>query len=437
MLGSNLFLLDDVYDADEHLKEVEAYLLQEAGASTSLSTKSRGLFLTDQNIKEANHAMQAAKINENLPFNITPAYDVNGKPNYLDEHGEIICGIYSDLENEVYHSLPAISSSQIKKYAKSPAHYKRTYIDQVNRKRQLAKSTEKTFDTGTYSHELILEGEGFYDRYFRLLNAAEHENSLHTIAELKEKCKELSLAVSGTKTALIERIVKRDPTVKIFDAEQQKHIQDNVGEKAYLKALEVMSETSERLSLIDALKHKDVKPLLLKTPIDAVIWDDAHRAERTVRSHEWANEILQDGFAELSVFARCPVTGRMLKVRFDWLSRRGIPADLKTTRSANPLQAAYQFADLGYDLQSWYYTHVGRLAGIPCEDKVFPIIAVEFLEADICQVFELSDEDWVIAERNCKRHIVNLHESLLNDDWPGYTRRNGSTLLRLPKRGRE
>lgn len=425
MIGSGLFLTDDVF-SPEHVQAVEDYLKQEASLPAPTSTG--GLFLTD-------HDIEVAKVNENLPFRITPAYDSNGNPNFKEANGNLICGIYSGMENEVYHSLPATSSSQIKKYAKSPAHYKRAYIDKVERKR-LAKTTERTFDAGTYGHELVLEPEGFYDRYFRLLNAAEHQDCLHTTEELREKCKELGLTVSGTKATLTDRITQADPTVRIFEIVQKNHIIANAGQKAVLKAIDVMDSSSGRPNLIDTLKHEDVKPLLLKAPIDPIVWDDAHRACKTIRDHEWANEILQDGFAELSVIAQCPETGLMLKVRFDWLNRNGVPADVKTTRSANPIMASYQFGDLGYDLQAYMYTYVGRLAGIPCPEKVFPFVTCEYLDADICEVFELCDEDWDIAQRNFHRHIVNLKDSLDNDVWPGYTRRNGSTLLRLPKRGR-
>lgn len=424
-MGAGLYLTDDGFDAS-HMDAIDAFLAQDA---TTISNAVRsGLFLDEQSIENA-------KINEGLPFTITPAYARNGQPNFQDAKGNLITGIYSDMPNEVYHALPAISSSKVKKFAKSPAHYKRAYIDKIDRKRT-NRQQEHTFDAGTYAHELLLEPDGFYDRYFRLLNATEHENSIHSTEELREKCKELKLTVSGSKAVLIERILQIDPTVAIFDNEQKLHMIAQAGLVAVEKALEVQSNSTGRPTLADCLKHEDVKPLVKKTPIDPVVWDDAHRAYKTAREHEWADEILQDGFAELSVIAQCPETGMMLKVRFDWLNRNGVPADVKTTRSANPIQAAYQFGDLGYDLQAYMYTYVGRLAGIPCPERVFPFIAIEYLDADICEVFELMDDDWEIAERNFHKHIANLHECIENDDWPGYTRQHRSTLLRLPKRGR-
>lgn len=432
MIGTGLFLSDEAMDL-ANLEAIDVYLKETNAIDTANDNK--GLFFTKDQIEAAKHNEKSLEINSKTAYTITPAYDEKGRPNFKDSAGELIAGIYSGLENEVYHSLDAISSSQIKKYAKSPAHFKRAYIDKINRKRTL-KSTERTLDAGTYAHELVLEPEGFNDRYFRLLNAAEHENSIHLLEDLKAKCAEMGLAVSGSKATLIERIKTQDPTVLIFEVQQEEHILKNAGKKAVEKAKEFMKKSTGRPSLIDSLREDCVTPYLIKTPVDPIVWDDAHRACETVRNHEWADSILQDGHPELSVIAQCPETGLMLKVRFDWLTNAGLPADLKTTRSCNPLMAAYQFADLGYDLQAVFYTHVGRLAGIPCPPHVFPFVAVEYLDADICEVFELGDDDWEIATNNYYKHISNLAHSLVHDEWPGYTQRNGSTLLHLPKRGR-
>lgn len=424
-MGHGLYISDDDYGI-EQMPLIDEYLRKEA-LNQPIVSKQR-LFFSD-------YDFEVAEVNSTLPFDLKPAYDANGKPNFKNKKGELIPGVYSNLENEVYHSLDAISSSKIKKYAKSPAHYKRAYVDKINRTR-LTKQTERTLDAGTYGHELVLEPEGFYKRYFRLLNPADHTDGyLHTIDELKQRCKDLGLITSGTKSALVDRILMAEPACKIFDAMQLQHITRNAGKDAVDRAYEVQKRSTGRPSLIDSLKDDAVKPYIKKSPIDPIVWDDAHRICKTIREHEFADIILQDGFAEVSVIAKCPETSMFLKVRFDWLSFNGVPADVKTTRSANPIMAAYQFADLGYDLQAYMYSYVGRLAGIPCPKNVFPFIACEYAEADICEVFELSDDDWEIAEVNFHNHIINLKQSIENDYWPGYTN-NRSSILNLPRRGR-
>ncbi|WP_256385039.1 PD-(D/E)XK nuclease-like domain-containing protein [Photobacterium toruni] len=342
-------------------------------------------------------------INAKANFTVKAGYDDQGKPNFLDANGDLVAGIYTDIPNEVYHSLPAFSSSMIKKFLTSPAHYYRHYIDPVNRKRT-SKAMEYTLDAGTYAHELILEPNGFYDRYFRELSQAENPNLLSSSEDIKSLCKENGLKLSGTKAVLIERLIEHDPCLGefIFDVMQQRHLEANQG----------------------------------KTPIDAVVWDDAHRACKTVRNNEWADTLLSDGISELSVIALCPETGRWLKVRFDWLSYDGVPVDLKTSRSANPLKVIYYFADLKYDIQAYMYSYVGRLAGIPIPRYTFPFVCVEFIDADICEVFELSHDDFRIAGKNYHHAINELVECLETNDWYGYTDEIGSTRITLSKRGR-
>lgn len=185
MIGTGLFISDNAFDAG-YLDIIDDYLKQEAKSVASISTNQR-LYLSDYDI-------EIASLNENLPFNVTPAYDSNGKPNFIDASGCLVAGIYSGMENEVYHSLDAISSSKVKKYAKSPAHYKRAYVDKIDRKR-ISKQTERTFDAGTYAHELVLEPEGFYNRYFKLLNQVDYPNTLNSLDDLRDKCKEHGLPV--------------------------------------------------------------------------------------------------------------------------------------------------------------------------------------------------------------------------------------------------
>lgn len=425
-MNSGFLLTDEQFGQDE---EAYAESFFDDVNPIVTNTQSLNLYFSDDDLA-------AAKLSEGLPFTLKPAYDTNGNPNYFDSTGALVEGIYLGIPNDVYHALPAISSSHIKKYAKSPAHYYRQYINKIDRSRQ-SKAQVRTLSAGTLSHELILEPDGFHNRYFRLLNPMEIGDCLVSLEQLKEACGKAKLPVSGTKTTLTERLLKHDPTIKIFDDLQKAHIITHVGQDAYDKAIEVQSSLFSRVNIIDCLFHDSVLPHLKMIPVDPIVWDDAHRACETVKSHSFASAILEDGFAEVSVIVRCPETGEMLKVRFDWLSRTGIPADLKTARTADPFQAGYQFADMGYDLQAYMYSYVGRLAGIPCPENVFPFIVVEYAEADICEVFELDDDDWEIAAENFHRYLAELCYSKEDNFWAGYTRNDqGSSILKLPKRGR-
>ena len=149
------------------------------------------------------------------------AYDHNHKPTWLDENDELIEGIYIGMENEVYHALPAYSSSQIKTFIKkSPAHFFRKYISDIDRKRTTSRALQNTFDAGTYGHELILEPHGFHDRYFRDIVPSDYPNALRTIADLQAKVAELGITgvpKSAAKPRLIQEIRAVDSSVQIWD----------------------------------------------------------------------------------------------------------------------------------------------------------------------------------------------------------------------------
>ena len=123
----------------------------------------------------------------------SPSY-VNGVPTYLDAQGELIEGIYLDMPNDVYHALPALSSSKLKKFIDSPAHYYREYLSSITRKRTTA--MQNTFDAGTHAHTLVLEPEGYYERYFRDVMPIDYPDALHTAVQIEAALVKLGLKKS-------------------------------------------------------------------------------------------------------------------------------------------------------------------------------------------------------------------------------------------------
>ncbi|MBW8191328.1 PD-(D/E)XK nuclease-like domain-containing protein [Neiella marina] len=363
---------------------------------------------------------------------VGPAYDADGEPNFQDASGNLIEGIYTDLPNNVYHSLPAISSSKLKKFAESPAHYYRQYLSDIERARTLTQV--RTFDTGSMGHELVLEPEGFHDRYFRLPLMHEIDDVLVTIDDLKTKCEELKLKTSGSKPELIKRLLEVAPKLPIFDAIIAQTLRDNVGAQAYAAAEKFISEAKSRMSIVRAFEDESIKELCDKIPLDGIMWDDAHRIAKSAKDHPYADKLISNGYPELTVIARDPRTGLMLKVKYDWLRFDSIAVDVKTTRSAASSGFAYQCADLRYDIQQEFYKYVGNLAGIPI--KIFVFIAIEYADADICEPYELSDDDIEEGYRDLMGYLSKLEDCLKLDDWFGYTRRDRITVLKLPARRR-
>ena len=349
---------------------------------------------------------------------ILPAYDDLGNPNFLDSNGDLVEGIYSGVPNSVYHELDAHSSSLIKELAKNtPAHVFRQYFSNEERKRTAAQ--RNTLDTGTYGHELILEPIGFYDRYFRVPLAIEYPTALHTSAELKDALKAAGQKVSGTKSELVKRLLDAKPNTLIFDDLIAKSIIKGAGVKAYNEAVK-MVEDNKCSSLLAAFNDGALSHITHKTPIDGLVWDDAHRILDTFKSHARAKRLISNGFAELTVIARDPDTGLMLKVKFDYINKHAIASDVKSTRSANPNKFRFQCRDLRYDVQESFYKYVANLAGIPV--KLFAFIGVEYLEADICEVFEMKRTRQMIAHNDMKKAIATLKECLDSENWYGYTK---------------
>lgn len=296
------------------------------------------------------------------------AFDANGEPNYLDANGELVEGIYLNMPNGLYHSLPAISSTKLKDFSKGAPYYKRKHIDEKDK--ELTETQKNAFLRGTLTHELVLEPDNFYDRYFRELNKDDYPNALSTAEDIKAALADAGLKVSGKKDDLIARLLAHDPDAQIFDhmAEQNrlKHGEPKEGEFE-----------GETMMLYGG-----------KRPIKSDAWDDAMRATQTVRDEDQADLAIQNGLPEVTIIARCPQTGLMLKVKFDWLRFDDEAVDLKTTLSTDPSKFRRQFMDLKYDIQQAFYTYVAGLIGINI--KRFLFVAVEFLHQDVCIPFTRS-----------------------------------------------
>lgn len=53
---------------------------------------------------------------------------------------------------------------------------------------------------------------------------------------------------------------------------------------------------------------------------------------------------------------------------------------------------------------------------------MFAFIGVEYLEADICEVFEMKCTRQMIAHNDMKKAIATLKECLDSENWYGYTK---------------
>ncbi|SKA55614.1 PD-(D/E)XK nuclease-like domain-containing protein [Photobacterium toruni] len=349
-------------------------------------------------------AMSASEVITNFKFpgmicEVKRAYDKYNKPTYKDDNGELIEGIYIDLENEVYHSLPAYSSSQIKTLVtKTPAHFYRQYLSGIDRKRT-TKQTQNTLDAGTYGHELILEPHGFYDRYFRGITASDYPDALSlSVAGYREMCADRGITIP--KTAKKERCI------------------------------EALKQAEPQLEFLDDLitQHNNNTSHTGKKEIDPIVWDDAHRVLESQQENEIANALVKNGLPEISFITKCPITGMWLKCRFDWLRFDNIAVDVKTTRSTNPIEFAKQSGNLGYHIQEAFYTYVASILGVKITNFIF--LTVEYVECDWCEVYELDDGEDAMQKMidglNLLKHCKETNS------WRGYSHTDTIRKIKIP-----
>lgn len=322
-------------------------------------------------------------------------FDENGEPNYLDKNGDLIEGIYLNMPNDLYHSLPALSSSGLKKFKESPPHYYREYLSGITTKRTTQQ--KRTLDAGTYGHELVLEPEGFFDRYFREALEVDFPNALKTDAEIKEKLSAMGLKTSGSKPEKIARLLEADPEIPVLDN---------------LMELNRLKHGKEGEAIIEGEK---VTTYGGKVGIDGQVWDAALRIAQSVKNEVQADAFVRNGMPEVAIISRCPITGMMLKVKFDWLRFDDQAGDVKTTRSAMPDDFSRQMKKLSYDLQQAFYCYVAELAGIFIRRFVF--IAVEYQTADFCQLFCLKQKRKVRAERKRDELLQEFAECKRTNLW--------------------
>ncbi|MDC9563424.1 MULTISPECIES: PD-(D/E)XK nuclease-like domain-containing protein [unclassified Pseudoalteromonas] len=297
------------------------------------------------------------------------AFDANGEPNYVDSKGELIEGIYINMPNDLYHSLPALSSSQLKEFKESPPHYFRRYLSGIEVKRTL--QTQRTLDAGTLGHELILEPEDFHNKYFRELLPIDEPDALHTEAQIKAELEKLNLKTTGSKAVKTERLLNMNPNAKVFDDLQRIN-----REKQGVQSTAVIE--GEEKTLYGG-----------KLGVDGQVWDSALRIVKSLKNEPQADAYINYGLPEVAIIARCPRTNLLLKVKFDWLRFDDEAADVKTTRSANPDDFSRQMRSLKYDLQQAFYTYVASLVGINIRRFLF--VAIEYASADYCQLFKIKD----------------------------------------------
>ena len=125
------------------------------------------------------------------------------------------------------------------------------------------------------------------------------------------------------------------------------------------------------------------------------------------------------GRNELSVYAKDPETGVLVKCRFDRLLDCGIAADLKKTRDARPDAFTKAIDNYRYYVQAAFYMDVYKWATGETL-QAFKFIAIEESAPHGCRVYPI-DELSIEFGRMAYRTALNTYaDCLAKDNWPAY-----------------
>lgn len=115
----------------------------------------------------------------------------------------------------------SLSPSKIVKLLESPKHYYSAYH------KEEFKQTDAMLD-GILFHKFILEPDEFEKDYALPIDPELIKGTMKTSDDLKAKCKELGLKVSGKKDDLIKRIMDQDASVKFYDEVMAKYLNGRI-----------------------------------------------------------------------------------------------------------------------------------------------------------------------------------------------------------------
>ena len=163
---------------------------------------------------------------------------------------------------------------------------------------------------------------------------------------------------------------------------------------------------------------------------------DAHQInimQTAVRANPVANKWLyqEPGRNELSVYAKDPETGVLVRCRFDRLLDRGFSPDLKTTTDASPRGFSNAIAKYGYAFQAAFYMDVyywatgQRLEG-------FGFVACESKAPNNVMCYRLDDESIEVGRAQYRSALNTFANCLETGIWEGYDGASEEQLIGLP-----
>jgi exodeoxyribonuclease VIII len=143
-----------------------------------------------------------------------------------------------------------------------------------------------------------------------------------------------------------------------------------------------------------------------------------------------ALEILNaPGRNELSVFAKDPETGLIVKCRFDRLNNDLMAADIKKTQDAREDAFSRTVNTYLYHMQAAFYSDVFEWATGE-QLRGFDFIAVEERPPHACKVYGLDEEALMIGRAMYREALTVYAKCVDSGKWPAYS--GGRKVIGLP-----
>ena len=216
-------------------------------------------------------------------------------------------GIHFNVPEEIYHKIPALSNSGIRKVLSSPT----LFWDQSWLNEDRDEISVEALTTGKAYHSLILEGPKVYEsRFYALPDPADHKDALQQVAEIKD-----AIIKAGDKpVARVEVDGKTIPAKKQDWVDQLRHLNPSI------KVWDSLVARAEKIA---------GDRLLIKPDVDRQV----RIAHRMIFSDPELARAFKGGWPEVTLIYRDPRQGVLMKCRCDYLKIKAI-VDLKSYQNS-------------------------------------------------------------------------------------------------------
>lgn len=183
--------------------------------------------------------------------------------------------------------------------------------------------------------------------------------------------------------------------------------------ESFQKDYMLLRDVTDRRSSIykEAVKVHGPDNVLTGSEADSIIY-----MQEALKHNLHADAILtEEGWTEIAVFATDPVTGVLVKCKFDKLLKNFNSVDLKTTQDIRDF--AKSVANYRYHVQSAFYSDVFEWAtGI--EAGHFDFLAVEKTTPCVSKVFRLDTAAIQYGRKLYRENLNTYAECMASNEWP-------------------